>query len=312
MPLFEFAIRSVLSGYDLDQPAGRVAALRAAAPVVGKIRDRSLRPEYARSLAGWLGMEVSAVQQAVSQANRALKQQARQPVPQQASGETVLPTPASVPRPDPSDRRLAGPRELARAVVDGAPGGDAEPERGKVTGCHHAHRCGQPLRAVGAGTFGPHGTFEIRSERARRHRRRAADRGHAGKRSQALEDRPVVGQRSLASVVGLAVEKSVRRGRLGVDPGSTSRSWRKLRTSSPEPAMSTTAMATWPTTMRSRRRWRLAPSVVRPGAGRESGRDGGRARAATPEAIPARRPARVVMAAIDVEGASVEGEFVEA
>ena len=38
MPLFEFAIRSVLSEHDLEQPAGRVAALRAAAPVVAQIR----------------------------------------------------------------------------------------------------------------------------------------------------------------------------------------------------------------------------------------------------------------------------------
>ncbi len=117
VPLFEFAIRSVLSGHDLEQPAGRVAALRAAAPVVAQIRDQSLRPEYARSLAGWLGMEIKPVQDAVSQANRALKQQARQPVPQAASGETVPPTPQSVPRPDPSERRLAGPRELLKLAV---------------------------------------------------------------------------------------------------------------------------------------------------------------------------------------------------
>ena len=117
VPLFEFAIRSVLSGHDLEQPAGRVAALRAAAPVVAQIRDQSLRPEYARSLAGWLGMEIKPVQDAVSQANRALKQQARQPVPQAAAGETVPPTPQSVPRPDPSERRLAGPRELLKLAV---------------------------------------------------------------------------------------------------------------------------------------------------------------------------------------------------
>jgi len=64
-PLFEFAIRSTLSGYDLDTAEGRVQALRAAAPVVAGIKDRSLRPEYARRLAGWLGMEVEAVSRAV-------------------------------------------------------------------------------------------------------------------------------------------------------------------------------------------------------------------------------------------------------
>ncbi len=117
VPLFEFAIRSVLAGHDLEQPAGRVAALRAAAPVVAQIRDQSLRPEYARSLAGWLGMEIKPVQEAVSQANRSLKQQARQPVPQPASGETAAPAPQAVPRPDPNDRRLAGPRELLKLAV---------------------------------------------------------------------------------------------------------------------------------------------------------------------------------------------------
>ena len=64
-PLFEFAIRSTLGGYDLDTAEGRVQALRAAAPVVAGIKDRSLRPEYARRLAGWLGMEVEAVSRAV-------------------------------------------------------------------------------------------------------------------------------------------------------------------------------------------------------------------------------------------------------
>jgi len=67
-PLFEFAIRSTLSGYDLDTAEGRVQALRAAAPVVAGIKDRSLRPEYARRLAGWLGMEVEAVSRAVGSA----------------------------------------------------------------------------------------------------------------------------------------------------------------------------------------------------------------------------------------------------
>jgi DNA primase len=118
VPLFEFAIRSVLSAHDLEQPAGRVAALRAAAPVVAQIRDQSLRPEYARSLAGWLGMEVKPVQDAVMQANRALKQQSRQPAQQVAPGnETESAAPQAVPRPDPNDRRLVGPRELLKLAV---------------------------------------------------------------------------------------------------------------------------------------------------------------------------------------------------
>jgi DNA primase len=70
-PLFEFVIRTTLASYDLDTAEGRVAALRAAAPVVAGIRDRALQPEYTRRLAGWLGMEPLQVQQAVAQAARA-------------------------------------------------------------------------------------------------------------------------------------------------------------------------------------------------------------------------------------------------
>lgn len=67
VPMFEFAIRGVLGNYDLDIPEGRVHALRAAAPMVASIRDRSLRPEYARVLAGWLGMEIETVRGAVAE-----------------------------------------------------------------------------------------------------------------------------------------------------------------------------------------------------------------------------------------------------
>jgi DNA primase len=60
-PLVEFAIRSVLAKYDLETVEGRVQALGEAAPLVGRLKDRALRPEYARRLAGWLGMEVEPV-----------------------------------------------------------------------------------------------------------------------------------------------------------------------------------------------------------------------------------------------------------
>ena len=76
IPLFEFAIRARLSGYNLDSAEGRVRALRATAPVVASIRDHALRPEYARRLAGWLGMDdvqlvLAEVRRATPSANRA-------------------------------------------------------------------------------------------------------------------------------------------------------------------------------------------------------------------------------------------------
>jgi DNA primase len=69
-PLFTFAIRSVLDRYDLNTPEGRVQGLTAAAPIVAGIRDRALRPEYARRLAGWLGMDVDAVVARVGEIGR--------------------------------------------------------------------------------------------------------------------------------------------------------------------------------------------------------------------------------------------------
>ncbi|HEX7355621.1 MAG TPA: DNA primase [Mycobacteriales bacterium] len=61
VPLFTFVLRTTIDRYDLDTPDGRVAALDASVPVLARIRDRALRPEYARQVAGWLGMEVEAV-----------------------------------------------------------------------------------------------------------------------------------------------------------------------------------------------------------------------------------------------------------
>ncbi len=65
IPLFEFAMRVVISKYDLNNPEGRVSALNQVAPLVGKIKDASLRPEYVKSIAGWLGLEIEIVNAAV-------------------------------------------------------------------------------------------------------------------------------------------------------------------------------------------------------------------------------------------------------
>ncbi|GAA4713088.1 DNA primase [Phytohabitans rumicis] len=67
-PLVDFALRQVLSRHDLDTVEGRVDAMRRAAPLVAKIKDREKRPEYVRKLAGDLGMEIEPVQRAVAAA----------------------------------------------------------------------------------------------------------------------------------------------------------------------------------------------------------------------------------------------------
>jgi DNA primase len=77
VPLFEFAVRSVLAGYDLDSAEGRLAALDAAAPIVARIKDRALRQLYAISLDRWLGLmdEDFVLERVRQRAGKAISQQ---------------------------------------------------------------------------------------------------------------------------------------------------------------------------------------------------------------------------------------------
>src|ERR1700709_16007 len=56
-PLFEFALRTTLNDIHLDSAEGRVSALRRCVPMVAKIKESTLREEYARQLAGWVGWD---------------------------------------------------------------------------------------------------------------------------------------------------------------------------------------------------------------------------------------------------------------
>ncbi len=73
-PLVDFALRRTLARFDLDTVEGRVEAMRRAAPLVAKIKDREKRPEYARKLAGDLGMDLEPVQRAVNAALRGVNE----------------------------------------------------------------------------------------------------------------------------------------------------------------------------------------------------------------------------------------------
>jgi len=108
VPLFEFAIRSEIKLHKLDSAEGRVNALNATAPLLAQIRDKSLRPEYSRLLAGWLGIEVELVTAAV---NQGLKKQ-----PQTNSSTTGDEPVANVQwRPNPQEPRLILEREVLKA-----------------------------------------------------------------------------------------------------------------------------------------------------------------------------------------------------
>lgn len=55
VPLFTFAVKTLLAEHDLDTPEGRVAALRRTVPLIAQIKNLSIRDEYAHQLAGWTG-----------------------------------------------------------------------------------------------------------------------------------------------------------------------------------------------------------------------------------------------------------------
>ena len=56
IPLVEFVLRATVGRHDLETAEGRVAALDKGIPIVARIKDRALRDEYARRLAGLIGL----------------------------------------------------------------------------------------------------------------------------------------------------------------------------------------------------------------------------------------------------------------
>jgi DNA primase len=130
-PMFEFMIRRVLASHNLDTVEGRVAALRAAAPVVAGIRDQALNVGYVRNLAGWLGMDPAEVGRAVASARGRVpdqpsnRQQANEqrPQPPQEQGPSLvhLPTdPATRLERDALMAILQQPEAVGRELVERA------------------------------------------------------------------------------------------------------------------------------------------------------------------------------------------------
>ena len=88
IPLFEFVMRSTVEEFDLDTAEGRVAAMRAVAPVLAGIKDSALRPEYVRTVAGWLGMDDAAIRSEMSSAGK-------KTAPQQTRAQSIASSQAS-------------------------------------------------------------------------------------------------------------------------------------------------------------------------------------------------------------------------
>jgi DNA primase len=120
-PLFEFAIRTALEDHDLDSAEGRVSSLRRCVPMVSKIKDSSLRDEYARQLAGWVGWED------VAQVIGRVREEAGRPAGRGGGRRSAAADPAArgaakpptsmVQRPNPRDPTLWPQREALKAAL---------------------------------------------------------------------------------------------------------------------------------------------------------------------------------------------------
>ncbi|MEO6882068.1 MAG: DNA primase, partial [Mycobacteriaceae bacterium] len=115
-PMFAFAVRALLAEHDLDTAEGRVAALRRTVPVVAQIKDRSLRDEYARQLAGWVGWDETAAVVARVRESAGVPAEGRRRRPAAAAVQ-VQDAESGPARPDPRDPRLWPQREALKAAL---------------------------------------------------------------------------------------------------------------------------------------------------------------------------------------------------
>ncbi|UZJ23681.1 DNA primase [Rhodococcus antarcticus] len=112
-PMFAFAVKALLAEHDLDTAEGRVAALSRTVGVVGRIKDHSLRDEYARQLAGWVGWDETAA------VVKRVRESAGQPAVPVRRRPVAVPEDADAgpARPEPRDPRLWPQREVLKAAL---------------------------------------------------------------------------------------------------------------------------------------------------------------------------------------------------
>ncbi|HET8956856.1 MAG TPA: DNA primase [Microcella sp.] len=146
-PMFEFMIRRQLAQFDLETVEGRVGAVRAAAPVVARIRDRSLSNGYVRQVAGWIGVDTDDVQRAVNAALRASSNADARGRDGRASGDRASADRAFAPRDGGDSRGASAARSRdggdGRSRPDGSYGSDGDrattrPGESAAGGASHA------------------------------------------------------------------------------------------------------------------------------------------------------------------------------
>lgn len=114
VPLYRFVMKNTVARFDLDRADGRLAAVRAAAPLMKSVRDSSLVTAYLRELAGMVGMNPDEVRAEVTRANNRppAETRGRAEAEPEASGQTAMTV-----LPDPRDRRLEVERGTLKLAV---------------------------------------------------------------------------------------------------------------------------------------------------------------------------------------------------
>ncbi len=157
-PLIAFALRAIIGRYDLNTVEGRIGALKATAPLVARIKDRAMRPEYARKLAGDLGLDLEPVLRAVAESGGADPGQRgrRRPTGPPSEGGT---RPAAAARPDPDNPALFVEREALKLAIQApalaGPLFDAVEEIAYTHPVYHAVR--QAIANAGGAVIGTSG-----------------------------------------------------------------------------------------------------------------------------------------------------------
>ena len=122
VPMFEFAARTTIKRFDLATAEGRIQAVRAVAPIVASIRDRSLQPAYTREISGMLGLDVEQVASEVARAGKLKVDDAprspgerggRDEVAEPSAGESG----AGLPVPDRRDPVVLAERQLLQVLL---------------------------------------------------------------------------------------------------------------------------------------------------------------------------------------------------
>jgi len=118
LPMFEFAVRTLIARCDLSTAEGRVQAMKVVSPVINSVKDPSLRPEYQRTVAGWIGV---GVEQLADQMRRAGTLPPPQDGPRRRDPEPEEPSPAefatAYPMPDLRDPIVNAESQLLQVLL---------------------------------------------------------------------------------------------------------------------------------------------------------------------------------------------------